>query len=65
MKSYLLTGQYTQYFSVIVHSDGDEDDITEKGYAAFKRGDYILGRFEDVYIDDIEPLQGDTDPEEI
>lgn len=65
MKTYLLTGQYTQYFSVIVHSDGDDDEITEEGYAEFERGDYILGRFDDVDITDIEQLEGNTDQEEI
>lgn len=64
MKTYLLTGQYTQYFSVIVHSDGDEDEITEAGYAAFKRGDYLPGTIDDVDIDEIEQLEGNTDPED-
>jgi len=64
MKTYLLTGQYTQHFSVIVHSDGDEDEITEEGYKAFKRGDYLPGTIDDVYIDEIEQLEGNTDPED-
>ena len=65
MKTYLLTGQYTQYFSVIVHSDGDDWDISEEGYAEFRRGNYILGKFDEVDITDIEQLEGNTDPEEI
>jgi hypothetical protein len=64
MKTYLLTGTYTQHFSVIVHSDGDEDEITEEGYAAFKRGDYLPGTIDDVDIDEIEQLEGNTDPED-
>lgn len=65
MKTYLLTGQYTQYFNVIVHSDGDDDEITEEGYAAFFRGDYVLGTFDETDITDIEQIEGNTDPEEI
>ena len=64
MKTYLLTGTYMQHFSVIVHSDGDEDEITEEGYAAFKRGDYLPGTIDDVYMDEIEQLEGNTDPED-
>ena len=64
MKTYLLTGTYTQHFSVIVHSDGDEDEITEEGYKAFKRGDYLPGTIGDVDIDEIEQLEGNTDPED-
>ncbi len=65
MKTYLLTGKFVQGFTVVVHSDGDDDDITEDGYEAFDKGQWSPTQIEDVEITDIEQIEGDTDPEEI
>ena len=65
MNTYLLTGQYIQRFTVIVHSDGDDEDITEQGYAAFDAGQYKPDKLIDVEIFNIEQVEGNTDPEEI